>query len=97
VLVNTSSLEGFPNTYLQAALSGVPVASLVVEQEFLNRTKAGICANGSLRIMADYVNDLWSGRATHDPAMARQYVIKHHGLTNSAQELAGLLKTVART
>lgn len=87
VLVNTSSLEGFPNTYLQAALSRVPIASLVVEPAFLTQTRSGHCANGDLEKMSGYIRDTWLGDRQTDPEYAREEIISRHGLHASTKKL----------
>jgi glycosyltransferase involved in cell wall biosynthesis len=46
VLVNTSSSEGFPNTFIQACKYATPILSLCVNpDDFLAKFECGICAN----------------------------------------------------
>ncbi|TWT57479.1 Glycosyl transferases group 1 [Thalassoglobus neptunius] len=91
MFINTSSLEGFPNTFLQAAASAIPVLSLNVEGEFLERTQAGFCANGDLNALADHVRTLWS--EPQDFSQARRYVEQHHNIEQTTRLLADSLRS----
>src|SRR3989344_1291491 len=52
LVIGTSDYEGFPNIYVLAALSGVPVVSLRVNpDEYLTTHKAGVCVDGDMKTM----------------------------------------------
>lgn len=96
VLVNTSSLEGFPNTFLQAAISQVPIASLVVEEEFLERSGAGICAHGDLDRLAEVVRAAVANRHLRQESTARAYVAENYSLTAQTNLLLSSLNALRR-
>ncbi len=93
LLLNTSRLEGFPNVFLQAALSGVPIASLEVGEEFLRAAGAGECFHGDVDALSWAIKQWWSRRpspAVDSPAAC--YVRERHGLAQQAARLTSLLR-----
>ncbi len=87
-LVNTSSLEGFANTFLQAAISRVPIGSLAVAPEFLKVANAGFFADGNLPALAQFVDRCWNDNSVSQSDAARNYVIEHHSLAAQSEQLA---------
>lgn len=94
--VSTSQLEGFPNVFLQAALSGTPIASLAVGSDFLTASAAGVCVQSNLERLADILNAVWRGTMPdgYDRVRARAYVETHHALDTQVRILLSDLQAL---
>ncbi|MFO0700115.1 MAG: glycosyltransferase family 4 protein [Nitrospira sp.] len=97
LLVNTSLYEGFPNTFVEAALSATPVISLSVDPDgILRKQLIGVCAEGN----TDKLYELTSALLDDPPRMirlglsARSYALQHHGLENALHRLKDLIGTL---
>jgi len=94
--VNTSSFEGFPNTFIQAWARGAAVLSLAVDPNHnLESAGIGYCA-GSMSRLVQLVDTLASNpelrRSTAERAFA--YAHENHSL-QSARQLADLMLAAA--
>ena len=97
VLVNTSAFEGFPNTFLEAAKYSVPIFSLNVDPDgFIERTGAGMVAQGDLDRLATELRRVWSDtpRLRQMGQAARDYVVENHDLDKIIEQLAAILEGV---
>ncbi len=97
VFVSTSAYEGFPNTFLQCAVAGVPVASLAVDpEEILSRHRCGLLADGSLDKLGRDVRALWSDAALAErhALTFHRFTLEHHGFQSQVERFESLLKQV---
>lgn len=93
-LVNTSTVEGFPNTFLEAAMSSTPIVSLNVDPDhMLSQAGAGIAGLGEFDRVVEGVGQLIrnpSERARRGAA-ARRYVVERHDVKQTASILKRLI------
>jgi glycosyltransferase involved in cell wall biosynthesis len=96
MLVNTSSSEGFPNTFVQACLQATPIVSLCADPDnFLGIYQCGLCAEGNRVRFLEMIRQLL------DPATAkcmgqngRNYAKKYHNLEDILRQYKAIVKHI---
>jgi hypothetical protein len=97
LFVSTAACEGFPNTFLQCAVAGVPVASLEVDPDgILSKKGCGMFAEGSLERLEKQVRALWSdAELAENFAMTfHRYALEHHNMESQVAQFESLLDRV---
>jgi glycosyltransferase involved in cell wall biosynthesis len=97
LLVNTSIYEGFSNTFVQAALAGVPICSLRVDPDgLLSRHEIGLCAGGNPDELAVVVRSLLASerRRREIGRRAAAYATMHHDLRRTTADFRLLAQSL---
>jgi len=80
MLVNTSDVEGFPNSYLQAWIRGVPVVTLIDPDRTIEREGLGVAVSSAARIpeaVRHLLRDTTAWKAASD--RCRAFMAREHG------------------
>ena len=79
--VNTSTFEGFPNTFLQAAKYGVPTVSLKVDPgDMLSQHNCGVVCGDDFEVFKQTIQSLMANSQLHESysKQSLDYVKKNH-------------------
>jgi len=97
LIVNTSTYEGFPNTFVQAAMYGTPILSWTVDPDgVLARHKIGICAEGSYDRLVASAERLCASESLRAELGKRAtgYAREHHDVNRSAEALKAVVRAL---
>jgi glycosyltransferase involved in cell wall biosynthesis len=80
VLLNTSDVEGFPNTYLQAWIQGVPVVTLIDPDRVIEREGLGVAVRSPGELVGAIASLLGSPQAWQEASdRCRRYMAREFG------------------
>lgn len=94
VFINTSTYEGFPNTFVQAAKSKTPILSLRINPDrFLTKYKCGIVCDNNIKKMVNNLELLLTNQDLYNKFSenALRYAKEHHDIDKISMKWINLL------
>lgn len=95
VFVNTSQVEGYPNTFVQSMMGATPIVSLNVDpNEILSKHGLGFCAHGDVGTLVQSLRQMLSDQQRNAEMGQRafEYAKEHHDIVR----VAGLFERTLR-
>lgn len=99
LLVNTSRVEGFPVSFLQASEHRLPILSLVADPDaILSQHGGGVCLNGDIDKIDETFEHLWSDRENlrRLGENLHGYIARHHNPKDIAERLRDLASQILK-
>jgi len=99
LFVNTSTYEGFPNTFVQAALQAIPILSWTVDPDrVLARHRIGVCAAGAFERLLESTKELCDNDVLRSEMgnRAGAYAREYHALSHTTGRFKTLIKSLLR-
>lgn len=84
LFVNTSTYEGFPNTFIQCGMARTPILSFCINPDnIMNEYKLGLVCNDSIQAAVDFIQNLDASSIQKYGQNIRQYTLAEHDIINT--------------
>lgn len=98
ILVNTSPVEGFPNTFLEAWGNSIPVVSFVDPDNIISKNKMGYCSNNFEGMVGKVKNLIESDDLRIKMGNnGKKYVLKEHNFNKVVETYEKLFEKLIST
>jgi glycosyltransferase involved in cell wall biosynthesis len=90
LFINTSTEEGFPQTFIQSAMWGVPIISLKVDPDYIiSKNKLGIVCEDNLKIVEESLDYLFNQKIIYNNFSNNiyNYAEKNHNIKNTVNKI----------
>ncbi|MBN2884735.1 glycosyltransferase [Patescibacteria group bacterium] len=94
IFVNTSESEGFPQTFIQAAMHSVPILSLSVNPtNFLSTFNCGFSFNDNVKKLSDKISELFKNDIEYVKLSKNiyEYALNNHNIKDVTKKLLNYL------
>ncbi len=87
-LISTSLMEGFPNVFIEAWITGTPVFSLYVDPgNVITTNRLGVCCNGQIDLLKESIVSEYE----HDSSRLANYVLENHSASDARRRFLEIL------
>ncbi len=93
LFVNTSDVEGFPNTYIQACLGSTPILSYNVNPDgLIDRYQLGYYCDNNTEKAVDFIKNLTDEKVSYYGGNALKYVKDNHDINKIIEKYIELFR-----
>jgi glycosyltransferase involved in cell wall biosynthesis len=95
VFVNTSEIEGFPQTFIQAMMNSSPILSLNVNPEnFITHGDCGFCCGGDFNLLNKQLRKILKNKSLFQKLSknAYRYANKYHNIKENVKQILELIE-----